>query len=120
VYCSLLQCVVAASAASSRYDTESAGLFHRSLSQVSFDIYTSLLTYIANFLILQSILAPPPMTCLMELNLSHNFLRAEGAIQLQSVLKYNSLLTSLDLSCNDFFCKGLPPIIEALRWDESS
>ena len=54
------------------------------------------------------------MTCLTELNLSQNFLRAEGAKQLKEILMYNSLLTSLDLSSNDIFCKGLPPIVDAL------
>jgi len=65
-------------------------------------------------LAIHSILAPPPMTCLLELNLSCNFLRSEGAQQLLPILQHNSLLTVLNLSSNDFFCKGLPPIIDAL------
>lgn len=64
--------------------------------------------------VFESLLAPPPMTCLTELNLSQNFLRAEGAHSLKPILLYNSLLTALDLSSNDIFCKGLPPVVEAL------
>ena len=65
-------------------------------------------------MVFESLLAPPPMTCLTELNLSNNFLRAEGTAQLKPILLYNSLLTALDLSSNDIFCKGLPPVVQAL------
>jgi len=65
-------------------------------------------------LAIHSILAPPPMTCLLELNLSNNFLRSDGSQQLRQILQQNSLLTALHLSSNDIFCKGLPPIVDAL------
>ena len=61
-----------------------------------------------------SMLAPPPMTCLTELTLANNFLRTDGAEQLHGILMHNSLLTSLDLSGNDFYSKGLAPIIGPL------